>query len=70
MYSRGQVGNSVDWEPSLEMGGPRFEFDLKHFPAVWPWASHLAPIAYPYHSSALEPIQSIDSKMEAKGLEK
>ena len=36
-------------------------------PAVWRWASHLTPIAYPYHYSALEPIHSIDSKIEGKG---
>ena len=30
----------------------------------------LDPIASPYHSSALEPIHSIDSKMEGKGLKK
>ena len=66
----GQLGSSVDWEPGLEIGGPGFKSDLRHFPVVWPWASHLTPIAYPYHSSALEPIHSIDSKMEDKGLKK
>ena len=66
----GQLGSSVDWEPSRETGGPRFKSGHRHFPAVWPWTSHLIPIAYPYPSSALEPIHSIDSKSEGKGLKK
>ena len=66
----GQLGSSMDWEAGLEMGGPRLKFGLRHFPAVWPWASHLTSIAYPYNSSALEPIHSIDSKKEGKGLKK
>ena len=48
------------------MGGPGFKSVL----TGGPWASHLTPIAYPYHSSALEPIHSIDSKMKGKGLKK
>ena len=62
-------GSSVDWEPSLETWGSRFKSCLSHFPAVLPWASHLTPIAYPYHSSALEP-DSIGSKTDGKGLKK
>ena len=66
----GQLGSSVDWEPSLETVGSRFKYGLTHFPAVSPWASHLTTMAYLYHSSALEPIHSIESKMEGKGLKK
>ena len=66
----GYLGASEEGEQGLETGGPSFKSGLRHFPAVWPWASHLTPIAYPYHSSALEQIHSIDSKMEGKGLKK
>ena len=67
IISIGQLGISVDWEPGLETEGPGFKYDLVHFPAVWPWASPLTPLPSPDHSSALEPIHSIDSKMEGEG---
>ena len=70
IHFRGQLGSLVNWEPGLKTGGPRLKSGLRHFPAMWPWASHLTPKAYPYHSSALEPIHSIDSKTEGKGLKK
>ena len=41
----GQLSGSVDWEPSLEMGGPKFKSGLRHFTAVWSWQSHLTHIA-------------------------
>ena len=66
----GQLGNSVDWEQDLETGGPASKSGLRYFLAVWPWASHLTLIAYPYYSSALEQIHSIDSKTEGEGLKK
>ena len=66
-----QLGCSVDWEPGLELGVPGFKSDLRLCDlAVWPWAGYLITIAYPYHSSALEPMHSIASKMEGKGLKK
>ena len=51
----GQLGSSVDWKPGLEIGGSRFKFGLRHILAMWPWASHLTPIAYCIVEKSLTP---------------